>query len=202
MKEVPILIVADGLPDILQHRAKQYAEYKENLHKLCESTWHNVRVMEMPEHVHQSQALRRALETIDTDFSFYTGHGWVLHGEIPWGKLLEVGANSIRFYIFDEIHPDHQHLFQEREMVAGVPLMKTIQFADGPALYKTSWLKETIQKYVRPEAKCFNEDILWGIFANKGWAGWERMYAYAPAKMNRNVWFNEREDDPTPARNV
>jgi hypothetical protein len=205
MRDVEIVIAADGVHPSLAFRAEQYKQYKENLRRLCAETWQNVRVIEFPEHIHACNTTRAALEQITTPNVFITGHGWLLHGEVPWKRLLDAmeEANSIRFYIFDDIHPDHAHLFdQDRVMVRGVPLMRTIQYADGPAIFRTEWYKDTIARHVSPSSRCFNEDILWPIYHNQGWDGWEKMYVYAPPRMNRNVWFNERETDPSPERLV
>ncbi len=208
LEQVPILIYCDGVHPTLEHRRVQYEEYKQNLHKLCESEWSNVRVLESDEHIHQCNVMRQALEEVKTSTVLVAAHGWLFWGHISWGKLVEAtqrpDVNSIRFYIFDEIHPEHSHLFAlDREIVNGVSLMRTIQFGDGPALYKTEWYKSVIQKYVSPNARCFNEQILWPIFHNLGWENFSGLWIYAPeGSLNRNAIMNEREQDPSPPQNI
>ena len=203
MESVPILIYCDGVHPALQHRAEQYAQYKQNLKDL---NLPNVRILESDTHIHQCNVMRNALEEVKTDTVLVASHGWLFFGEVPWEKLFDAmrhpDVNSIRFYIFDDIHPDHAHLFGEREMVNDVPLMKTIQFADGPAIYKTQWLKDAIQKYVNQKNRCFNEQILWPVFHNLGWKGWDGLWIYAPERLNRNVIINERETDKTPPQHI
>ena len=204
LRDEPIIVMFDGVydnlrypsqadleintgatDDILKKRTERYVEYKSRLLPWCAEN--NVQTIVFATHTHRANMTRETLKQIQTPCVMPLDHDVYPVGDIPWetirGAMEDDRVNSIRLYYLSEIHPDHKHLMsKERELINGVPLLKTIQYGDRPNIQKSDFLRYILEKYVGKKSECFIEDIMWPVCFNAGWDRWNefKLWLYAP----------------------
>lgn len=218
---VPAIIMFDGIyealryPDqqmfeqgigeseeLFQERTAKYEEFKRTLIPWCREN--NVITVEFVEHTHRVNMTRSALRLVNAPCVMVIDHDTFMI-DVNWDDVRRAmtnpQVNSIRFYHFEQIHPDHSHLFGDVEMIEGVPLRRTIQYGDHPNIHRTDFLRDLINKYFTLNDRCFAEGKLWQLCHNAGWEGQEstfKLWMYSPENMKCFMDLNIRNNIPTP----
>ena len=194
LADAEILVTIDGLhPDYAAHAA-DYEEWKRRFIDLCA---HDVRFagvlpMVFDEHLHQAATTRIALEEVRTPLMLYVEHDTYPMGPIDWPGIIralaEPAVNMVKLSIFDEVIPEHRDLYPDGTTpkdVAGVPLLRSIQYSTRPHLARTEWYREIARQFFGRETRTYVEWILhtaMGERIRRGVDTWERwgVWLYAP----------------------
>ena len=205
LRDAEIIIMVDGLRDEQSHYAFAYEEYKRRLIELCNwnADFQGCLPLIFDEHTHQANMTRKALTLVRSPYVFFVEHDTWPDGDIPFDKLLgamdEAQLKYIRLHIFHEVLEVHQPLYAERQFIAGVPLVKTLQWSQRPHMARTDWYRGIIQEHFSLDARTMIEDKIHGLVSRSGWDGWERygLWIYAPdGNMTRSCTDDGRGDDP------
>ena len=208
LQDAEIIIMVDGLRDEQSHYAFAYEEYKRRLIEHCnwDYEFQGCLPLIFDEHTHQANMTRKALALVRSPYVFFVEHDTWPDADIPWDKFFlameDERVKCIRLHIFHEVLEVHQHLYDtEKQVIADVPLIKTLQWSQRPHLACTSWYRWIIQKHFPLDAKTMIEDRMYKFTANarEMWNGWEpyNMWIYAPeGDMTRSRSDDGRQDDP------
>ncbi|MDO8531197.1 MAG: hypothetical protein Q7T26_03365 [Dehalococcoidia bacterium] len=211
LREADILIMVDGIRAEQQHYREVYEEYTRRLIDLC--NWHpdfrGCLPVVFDEHLHQGMMMRRTLELVHTPLTFFCEHDMWPEGPIDFTGLARAmltrdDVKVIRLYRDAEMYISHRELLLEdtRHDIAGVPLVRTIQWSQNPHLAKTDFYREIIPRYFGEQSRTMIEDVLHGVLSNAGKAGWDRwgLWLYAPEEIGGNLrrcgFVNGRGEDP------
>jgi len=204
LKDAEIIIMIDGVRDEQLRYAPAYEEYKRRLIELC--NWHpdfrGCLPLVFDEFTHQATMTREALKLVRTPYILYVEHDTYPDGDIPWASFFEAmkEVNCIELSIFQMVLPVHEHLFGENQVIAGVPLRKTLQWSQRPHLAHTEWYRWMIEEYFEPGWRTMIEDVLHGHVRTDGWANHRKYdtWLYVPDDENiiRSVTSNGRRGDP------
>lgn len=164
-----IVIMCDGIHPSLEHRRKDYQEYKNCVsNKYLKNDLNNqFTFMWCGAHAHQAEMTRHALRHVTTPLILFCEHDTSPIGEIPFDEICEVVQNSqtincVRFNIFDRIIPEHEHLMLEEVVENSIKMRRTIQWSQRPHIAKTSWYKNIINQYFPEGQKTMIEDVMHG----------------------------------------
>ena len=176
--------------------------------RLIDLCWHdltNVLPVWTPEHEHQANLMRQALEMVRTPLVLFMEHDTPLCGEIPWGELGDVilsgQANVIRLSSEASILEPWQHLFLDTQdapqYVGGIPLVRTVQWSSRPHLADADWYRRIIDTWFDPSSRIFTEEVLHGVVQHAwrtrreaGWREW-RLWMYAPPGDMKRSWHTD-----------
>lgn len=210
LPDVPVVIAADGYHEGACTR-EAYDEY------LTRLDWggaygYRTTVVRAPEWLHEANLTRLALPLVETDLLLFVEHDNPLDGpDLPWdgiGAALRSGeANMVRLSLEGEIPDVWRYLYpdgvDERRYVAGVPMLRTLQWSTRPYLTRTEWIERIHRDYVGDDSRIFLEAVLHAVLVNRwrveGEAGWDafRVWTYAPdGDIRRSLHIDGRRDAP------
>ena len=114
-------------------------------------------------------------------------HDTYPHGEIDFDGIVSAllttdTVDLIRLNIWHSILAEHRHLYPEQRKVheiAGVPLIKTIDWSQRPHFARTQWYRDLLAKYVEPGTRIWIEHVMYGEVIKSGWEKFKLM-VYAP----------------------
>jgi hypothetical protein len=190
LPDAPLIILADGLHPSFEYRRNEYEEYLNRLEPLSR-TWGDCTILESEDWVHQANLTRIGLEFTATPTIAFLEHDILLHGEIPWRKMVGAIASHeaycIRLSTAEDVPWYWQHLMldEQRKWPNGIPMLRTRQWSGCPHLASSEWYRKTITRYFDPACRCFVESVLFGVIGTsvgrdeKLWDNW-RLWMYAP----------------------
>ena len=133
------------------------------------------------------------LDHVRTTAVLFSEHDTPLVGDCPWAGMVDVIASGearvIRLSSEASILEPWRHLYLDETPVdvAGVPLLRTVQWSSRPHLADTEWYRQILHADFGDESRTFTEDVLHRVVqsAHKrqgedGWREW-RIWTYAPA---------------------
>src|SRR5579864_1708989 len=158
LPDSPIIIMADGVPnDITPQRALNYSGFKSRI----QGRYDNSKVLEFDTHCQQSGMLGRGLELVNTPLLVYAEDDWSLSPNIEWdalGRIILSGRyNLIRFYAYCRIHPLHEGMMHEREIVDGIPFVRTLQYSQNPHLASTDFYRAIHTSHLHDRTSAIEE---------------------------------------------
>jgi hypothetical protein len=204
-----ILILFDGPRPSVMHRRGQYEEYKQRMLWKCKNQFRNVLPVVFEQHVHQSGMLRHALDNlVKTELILFAEHDAPIRTDrvIDWyainQTLLAREANYIRLYYFEELIPEHAHLFHGMRNYHGANFMTTTQFSGWPHVARVDWWKEMLNAHFPFRgAECMIETAMYSPICSAKWEASRGMIYHPDGPLSRFVHTNGRgegaERDPT-----
>lgn len=202
-----ILIMADGLPEYLRHRVKDYGEYLRRLMWATNLEWSNVVPFLFERHTHQVGMTRAVLGEVRTPLVLFVEHDTPLVGDVDWAgcarAVLSGDTNLIRFHHEASVLEPHKHLMVDDvpRMVEGVPLLRTVQWSQRPHLAATGAYRNWLDAGWWSESDGMIEDRMHGVVEND-WLQHRdprrfRLSMYAPSgDMKRSTHLDGRGTDP------
>jgi glycosyltransferase involved in cell wall biosynthesis len=205
-----IIIMVDGVRGEQEHRRKDYDEYTRRLLWKANHEWRNVVPVVFDEHLHQAAMTRHCLDMVRTPTLLFVEHDTPLCGpDLPWWQMvaaLDGGqVNLIRLHHEASVLEPHRHLMLDTEprVIAGVPLLRTVQYSQRPHLATVGFYRRIIGDYFGPDARTMIEDVMHGVihshwldFNEKGWRKF-RLAMYAPdGVIKRSTHTDGRGEDP------
>lgn len=181
LPDSPLIIMADGLkPEHRTHeRLAAYAEYKERLR----GRYENSVLLEYEENVNQAGMLGRALELVKTPLLTYWEHDWAASPNIQWAQLGDIilsgRYNLIRFYAYCRIIPLHEGMMLEREIVDGIPFVRTMQYSQNPHLTSADFYRAIYASHLHDQRMAI-EEVMHSPVACGPWERW-KLAIYNPA---------------------
>ena len=218
-----IIIVADGVRPEQEHLRPAYDEYLHRVLWLANFEWSNVLPVLLPEWGHQANAVRAALELVDTPLILFAEHDTPLkETPIEWDSIADFirsgEANLIRFHHEDHIHPEHEGLMIDHETRLwlngevytpdygggnGLPVRRTVAWWQRPHVASTHFYRAQVMPFFTPESRTMIEDPLYGRitteYLERGEAAWWdfRLFVYAPeGSMQRSYHLDSRGEEP------
>lgn len=209
LPKATIVIAADGVRPEQERLRQDYQEYVRRLLWLTNHELERVVPFVAPEHLHQAQLTRRALDLVRTPLMLFVEHDTPLCDEIDWAGLsravLGGEAHVVRLHHEALVLAPHEHLMLDREpqLVGGAPMLRTAQWSQRPHLTSTDWYREMLDANFGPRAKTMIEDVMHGIVVEDwrahGVMGWDRyrLWLYAPeGHMKRSLHLDGRAGEP------
>ena len=141
-----IILQIDGLRSEQSDYKKDYDEYKSRVLWKCLHEWENVLPIIFDKHSHQSTMMKKTINLVQTPLILYIEGDLPLRTDrdIDWNKCLDMfeynKANTIRFYLREEMPQEHVHMMCGQEDV----FMKTVQWSQNPHLSFTSYYKDVV----------------------------------------------------------
>lgn len=194
LQEAPVLFMVDGLRPEQDERGATYEEYKRRLIAKCsrDPVWRGCYPLVFDSWQHCACMTRKALEYVHSPLIFYLEHDMWPVGDIPWSQMFEAlkqpGVNSIRLHLWEEVFPEHRHLFPGYRVpddICGVPLLKTLAWSQQPHLARTDWYRGLMDTYFGWKCRTGIEEVLYPAMVNRilqgvdGFADWG-VYLYGP----------------------
>lgn len=170
-----IIIMMDGVPELLSHRREDYDKYTGNvLNKATKGEYGDCECKIFISHTHQSEMTRVVLkEMVTTPLIMFIEHDCSPIGEIPFEQICNMVEHSsiinyIRFNIFHKILDEHQYLMLNPSPIEidGVRLVRTIQFSARPNIAKANWYRDILFTYFRGSREMI-EDRMHSIVIEK-----------------------------------
>lgn len=167
-----VLIGCDGVREEQEDRRADYTEYLRRLVWLCANEWERVTPVLEDGHVHQSGLLRRLLPRVRTDLLLFAEHDTPLTPdcEIPFDALAEAirngDVNLVRLHHEAHVHwaeHGHLHVDSEPSELAGVPMVRTMQWSQRPHLASVAFYRHLLAAYFAPDARTMIEDRMYGV---------------------------------------
>lgn len=208
-----IVLACDG---VRPEQADLAADYREHLLGLLR--WAHDGAMDPPnivvhvEDVHRHQALttKAALDHVRTPLLLFVEHDTPLAPvPIHWPELVRAvfdgTMNVVRFHHEADVHPEHRWLMVdvERRVVAGAPVMQTMQWSQRPHLADAGFYRAMLRGYFGENARTMIEDTMHGVldfwWREHGRTGADRwrVFLYAPeGSMVRSYHMDGRGDAP------
>jgi sulfur relay (sulfurtransferase) DsrF/TusC family protein len=178
--DAKIIIMADGVHPSLEHRAEDYKQYLSSVFDKLDS-YGDAQLFIFPDHVHQAIMTKYVLSNIvKTPLILFCEHDTSPIGDIPFDALCryiennEMGINYVRFNIFHEILPEHQHLMLDKKpqlhyikLVGGeehdkLMLVRTIQYSQRPHIASAKWYLEILKAFFG-DKKTMIEDVMHSV---------------------------------------
>jgi hypothetical protein len=169
-----IVIQCDGLASQHQdpRRMANYDGYKSALR----GRYDNSVVLEYPDNVNQSGMLGRALDYVKTPLIFYLEHDWLISPNVQWNRLSKIILNGhynlIRLYWGCRLHPLHEGMMREREIIEEVPFVRTLQYSQNPHLASTDFYRAIYASHLHDRTGAI-EELMHGPCACGPWDRWK-----------------------------
>lgn len=204
-----IFILIDGVHAEQGDRFESYGEYVRRLLWLTNNEWNNVLPLYFSNHQHQANMTREALKLVKTPCIMFVEHDTPLVGEADYNGICNAvwsgEVDLVRLHHEASILEPHKHLMlDERPIdVAGVPLMRTVQWSQRPHITTTSYYREMIKRNFGLESRTMIEDVMYGVLYNswrvhkmQGWSH-NKVAIYTPeGDIKRSTHLDSRGDDP------
>jgi len=174
LRDCEIIIMCDGVRSEQEHQRAPYEEFKRNLHRIKENLG-NTKILEFPEHTHQANMTRRALEMVETPLIAFIEHDFWPQGEIDFDGIFRVLLNQsavkvVRLYASHVVYDSSMMLFPDklnRFTLEGVPLIKTIQWSQNPHIATTAFYRWMIKEFFGTKARAMIEAVMAAVVANQ-----------------------------------
>lgn len=190
-----IIIMADGVRPSVEHRRVQYTEY---LVYLTEKYFGTNTILKIaPEPRQQSGMLRAVMQHIDTPLVLFVEHDAVLRDKPPieWGPIISLllsgQVSMVRFYHWDRIWHEHQHLMRGEFTHNGVQFVKTVQFSGWPNIAAKGYYEHILNNYFYPHEHKMIETVMYGPVCNEPWED-HKIVIYYPEQANTFNHLNGR----------
>jgi hypothetical protein len=158
-----IILQIDGMREEQLKYEQEYLEYKNRVLWKCLHEWKNVLPVIFDEHSHQSTMMKKTIDLIQTSLIFYIESDLPLRidREIDWQECFDMlgyeKANTIRFYLREEIPQEHMHLMCGQQG----NFMKTVQWSQNPHLSLSNYYRNIVLPNIGE--KNYIEDEFYGI---------------------------------------
>lgn len=158
-----IILQIDGMREEQLEYEPEYLEYKNRVLWKCLHEWKNVLPIIFDEHSHQSTMMKKTIDLVQTSLILYIESDLPLRidRDINWQECFDMlgyeKANTIRFYLREEIPQEHMHLMCGQEG----NFMKTVQWSQNPHLCLTNYYRNVVLPNVGE--KNYIEDEFYGI---------------------------------------
>ncbi len=207
LDDAEIVIMFDGVPAKLAHRAEAYEEYKRRIMWRIhfDPLFENVRPLVFERPTHQANMTRAALRDVDTPLVMFVEHDTWPCGEIPFGELCRLvetndqNVNVVRLQHYGgDVHPEHRYLLArpERVEVCGVPLYLTRQWSQRPHIARADFYRRIIAQHFDEKAWTMIEDVVHGPCAESRWSEFGVAIYAPPGDMKRSETCDGRGTDP------
>lgn len=203
-----IIIAIDGVRPEQKDQKSDYNEYVRDVLWRCNFEWHNVLPVVLPEWGHQANAVRRALEYVNTETILFVEHDTPILGDIDWCGIInniESGlANAVRLHQDIEIHPDHERIIldPQAQMINGVPMRRTSAWWQRPHIAATDFYRDMLDEFFPLDSRTMIEDRMYSpVFIDcttkrEGWGRW-RLWVFTPdGDIRRSGHFDGRGEQP------
>jgi len=209
LPDAETIIAADGVVPELAARTADYHEALRRITHAANMAGHRLPVI-ADGHIHQAAAVVDALAYVTTPLVLMVEHDTPLVAEpIDWGGIadsIRCGAvNHVRFSHEAAILPEHRYLMLDSapRRIGGVPLVRTVQYSQRPALTATAFMRTMLAAWCGGPPT-YIEDRVYGVvlaaWAEHGIAGWEqfRLAVYHPDgdSIQRSTHSDGRGTDP------
>jgi len=209
LRDCEILIMCDGVREEQTVMEWKYQEYVRQLLWLANTKWKNVLPIVFDEHSHQGLMTRATLKDVRTPLMMFVEHDTPLIGQTDWrgiaNAVLSGEANVVRFHHEASVLEPHKYLMLDEEprMVAGVPLLRTVQWSQRPHVASTEFYRWLINTHFGERSRTMIEDLVYGVlethYREEGLAGWDkfRLWMYAPpGDIKRSTHTDGRGGEP------
>lgn len=209
LPDAEVIIVADGVRLEQEEQTPAYEGYLQRLLWLANYEWANVAVLRLRRWGHQANAVRAALQLVNTPLVLFCEHDTPVEGDIPWAELsvavLTGEANAVRLHFDVEVHPDHEPLMLDPEPrdVQGAPLRRTYVWWQRPHLASTAFYRDRVMPLFPPESRTMIEDRLLAVVENAyldhgepAWWDWRLFVYQPPGNILRSRHLDSRGDAP------
>lgn len=175
LKDVQIVIMADGIHKSHEEKRERYNGYKANLAaNIVEGKYGKCDLKTFDEHTHQANMTNYVLQLITTPYVLFVEHDTAPIGDIPFAEIIKVMdtydfINYVRFHIFHEFLKEHEHLMLGEQTFNEIRLMQTIQWSQRPHLAKKLWYLEILNRYFSGQ-KTMIEDVMHGVCQDRYYA--------------------------------
>lgn len=198
-----IVIACDGVRPEQESMSGPYAEFLYRIVTWCEHDAVGAVPFLSTRWAHQADLTRQALQHVHTPAVLFMEHDAPLVTDEPidWGGCVEITAEGLlhvlRFHHESHVLPAHEHLMIDHrtETVLGVPLRRTRQWSQRPALYNSQYLRRILAKYFSPTARGFIEDRMHSVAQHERG---HRLAIYHPdgGNIKRSYHLDARADAP------
>ena len=210
LPDCEVIIGMDGVRPEQEHYREQYETYQKRVLWKTNFEWQNVTAVRFEQHMHQAAMTKELLKLVNTPVILFVEHdtGLTPDFSFEWPQLIEAiesgEAYMIRFNHEAEVLPDHKHLMLgDRELVAGLPMIKTVQWSQRPHLASTAFYRDMLDRFFTEDSRTMIEDVIHGKvmvdYNDEGLMGWYkwRVWLYAPeGNIKRSYTTDGRRDDP------
>jgi len=200
-----ILVYADGVRPEQAGRRAGYRRYLRALSEACQQSRRTVTVVTLDRWLHQACGLAAVISQVRTDLMLFVEHDTPLEGHVDLDELakpVRAGlVDVVRLHPDTEIYSGHRHLMVgEPVTMAGVPLLRTVQWSQRPHLAPTGFYRQTVLPYFDGRSRTMIEDVMHSVVAtaaeHEGW-GRFRLAIYHPSgSIKRSGHTDGRGDDP------
>lgn len=203
LPDAEILLMIDGCRPEQAHLAQSYEEYQRRLLWWINHQPH-ITPVRFDEFSHQAAMTRHTLDLVHTPLILFVEHDTPLEGEIPWQPISEVLqsdlADVIRFHHETQIPFEHGYLMRDMLNLFEVPLLRTIQWSQRPAIARADYYRRVIKENFRRGSRTMIEDRMHGVVyedSRHGRADLHRIYIYHPeGSILRSRHTDGREGEP------
>jgi len=220
LPESRIIVMADGVRPQVEHRRAQYEEYKNQLSKrLLEYGRIEMAVFDQP--TQQAWMLRETLKKITTPLVLFIEHDTYLptiqnprddgsiHPEdcaFAWQDIADVitynKVNMVRFYLWEKIWHEHEHLMHGRLTQGNSTFIKTTQYSQWPNMGSANFYREILSRHFQPTERKMIEIGMYGPVANTPWETFRISIYYPEPNARRFYHMNARVDSVTGIRDT
>lgn len=216
LPESRIIIMMDGVRPNVEHRRGQYEEYKRRLTDvLFLQGFTPADLWQWQEYSQQARMMRVALETVTTPYVLFCEHDGELvtdfnprdgqsitrseDCQIAWQDITDLlasgGANMVRFYAWDKIHPAHAHLMCGQMIQGASKFIKTTQYSQWPHIARTDFYKKMLADHFAPNAVKMIEIGMYGPVGAAAWDQYRIVIYYPDGNARRFYHRNGRADE-------
>lgn len=198
-----ILIMIDGVRPEQEHRREDYDKYVQTLVWDCNYRWTNVSPIVFPDHQHQANMTREALDYVRTPLVMFVEHDTplVVDHYYDWPNLIKLAKSDdidmIRFHFESKIHPEHEHMTLDPKPVHmnGIPIRRTIQWSQRPHLAKSEYYRRILRDHFPITGRTMIEDKMHSVAQQ--WPEKNRIAIYHPdgETILRSAHTDGRQDD-------
>jgi len=214
LPESRIIVMCDGVRPNVEFRRGQYEDYLKRL--IAKYAYDvNINVVFFQEYSQQARMMRGALEMVTTPYVLFCEHDGELvmgfnprdgHAEtrpedcqIAWQDILDLlasgGANMVRFYAWDEIHPAHAHLMCGHMVQGASHFIQTTQYSQWPHIARTDFYKKMLAEHFAPDAIKMIEIGMYGPVGMAAWDQYRIVIYYPDGNARRFYHRNGRADE-------
>lgn len=221
-----IIILADGVRSEVLHRKATYEEFLFNIQqKACHGDYGRTEVCLFKEHYHQAGMLAQILSWIETPLVYFNEHdvylvtdtnprddenNGITHREdtiICWDDIADLiqsgGANFVRFYLWEKIWHEHQHLMCGQMLQGSSKFIQTRQWSGWPHVASTTFYKEILaDRYYQGGKRRMLELMLYGKVEQALWSEYRTTIYYPEPNARRFFHMNGRFDEVTGKRDL
>lgn len=198
-----VIVACDRVRPEQGRLSRSYDEFLYRIAAWCEHDAIGFVPFIAPAWSHQAALTRQALSMVDTPALLFMEHDAPIVPDetIDWQPCIDVVADGhlhvLRFHHEAHVLPEHAHLMIDDRTVemVGVPIRRTRQWSQRPAIYNTHYLRRVLSRYFTPESKAFIEDRMHSVAQHESG---HRLAIYHPDSGNikRSYHLDARGDAP------